>query len=260
MSNDIDASPQHIGTPGAQTPPARPPTASHVAPAPAIPPAPPMPPAPSLRVAPDRTRARPARAPSRSPGPARAPERKRDPGPEHGGPFDGLRDRDRARDRQHRRGRRGRRQARPDRGRDGARAADPGHGVHRLFHAHGRTGSPAHEPAPRPHGRRPHPARVRAGPRQDDRGEHSGRHGQGRLQADPVHARPAAERHHRHPDLRRGQRHLPHRAGPGACELRSARRDQPLQRQDPERHARGHAGAADHDRRRDLPGARGRSS
>ena len=50
-------------------------------------------------------------------------------------------------------------------------------------------------------------------------------------------------------------RHLHDPARPGARQLRAARRDQPLERQDAERDARGDAGAPDLDRRHGLPAA-----
>ncbi len=107
---------------------------------------------------------------------------------------------------------------------------------------------------------RPRPVGRRAGPGQDAAGQLAGRGHAPGLQAHPVHARPDAQRRHRHAD---------HSRGPGDAAAavpvpsRSAvrqhdpgRRNQPHAAEDPGRHARGDAGAADQFRRAGPPTAR----
>ena len=101
-------------------------------------------------------------------------------------------------------------------------------------------------------GRRPRADRGHPRCRQDDPGESPGpRPGPG-LQAGPVHARPAARRHHRHDDLQPedGPVRVPRRAG--LRQRRAGRRDQPGDPQDPVQPARMHGRAAGDDRRHHL--------
>ena len=84
------------------------------------------------------------------------------------------------------------------------------------------------------------------------------------LQADPVHARPDAQRHHRHRGHPGGPGDAP--AGvqvPARADLRQhdpGRRNQPHAAQDAGRHARGDAGAAGQRRRQDRTSCPTRSS
>ena len=64
----------------------------------------------------------------------------------------------------------------------------------------------------------------------------------------------------RHAHLPAGHGRLRHRARPGVLQLPARRRDQPRARQGAVGAARGHAGAPGHDRPRDAPRARSRSS
>ena len=73
--------------------------------------------------------------------------------------------------------------------------------------------------------------------------------------AHPVHARPGARRPRGHPRLQPEDRRVQHLAGARLREPAPGRRDQPRAGQGPERPARGHAGAAGHDRARDPSGA-----
>ena len=73
------------------------------------------------------------------------------------------------------------------------------------------------------------------------------------LLAHPVHARPPAGRPHRHARLPAEDRRVRRAQGAGLREPRARRRDQPRARQGPVGAARGDAGAAGHDRRRDPP-------
>ena len=73
----------------------------------------------------------------------------------------------------------------------------------------------------------------------------------------PVHARPAARRHHGHPHLPgRRPRAFDIELGPGLRQLRARRRDQPGAGQGAVGPARGHGRAPGVDRREDLPRAR----
>ena len=81
-----------------------------------------------------------------------------------------------------------------------------------------------------------------------------------RLRAHPVHARPDAVRRHRLVDLQPAQRRVRVPAGPDLHEPPARRRDQPRPAEDAGGAARGDAGAPGHDRGRDAPARRGRSS
>ncbi len=102
------------------------------------------------------------------------------------------------------------------------------------------------------------------GPGQDADGPLAGAVAVAGVQPDPVHARPDAQRHHRHRGALRGPQHR--RAGaavrPGA-DLRQpdpGRRDQPHAAQDAGRAARGDAGTAGDRRRAPAPACPTRSS
>ena len=73
----------------------------------------------------------------------------------------------------------------------------------------------------------PLPARVGARPREDAGRRDPGRRGRWHVRPHPVHARPAALRHHRHPHLPREQRNLRRRVRAGVRQLPAHRRDQP---------------------------------
>ena len=96
------------------------------------------------------------------------------------------------------------------------------------------------------------PARGRAGHREDrarprDRPDDRGRDGG----ADPVHARPAADRRHRALDLQPEDARLRVPARPGLRERPARRRDQPRDAEDPVGPARGDGRAPGHGRRSD---------
>ena len=73
------------------------------------------------------------------------------------------------------------------------------------------------------------------------------------VQPRAVHAGPRPGRPRRHARLAPGHRHVRHRARPGLRQPAARRRDQPRAREGAVGAARGHAGAAGDDRRRDLP-------
>ena len=75
------------------------------------------------------------------------------------------------------------------------------------------------------------------------------------LEARAVHARPAAQRHHRRDGVRPEQRHVLVPRGPGLHQRADRRRDQPWQPEDAVGAARGDGGAPGHRRRRAPPGA-----
>ena len=93
------------------------------------------------------------------------------------------------------------------------------------------------------------------GPGQDADAEDARAGARGFIQPRPVHPRPGARRPRRHARLPPRQRPLRHRARAGHDELPARRRDQPRTREGAVGAARGHAGAAGHDRRHDPPGA-----
>ena len=101
--------------------------------------------------------------------------------------------------------------------------------------------------------RGPPAARRRAGHRQDDARQGDRRVDLGHVEARPVHARPAAHRHHRRDDLRpaRHDVQLPRRAR--LHQRADRRRDQPRQPEDPVGAARGDGGASGHVRRHHPP-------
>ena len=148
---------------------------------------------------------------------------------------------------------RGRRDPDAGRGRGHGRAAAVGRPAH-VGRESGRRGRGHHPPrGHRPPRRRPRPARGRPGHGQDaarprDRPQPRPRHGAG-----PGHARPAAVRRHRLEPVRADR--APLRRGPGVHEPPAGRRDQPRDAADPERAARGDAGAPGVRRGDDAPPA-----
>ncbi len=105
-------------------------------------------------------------------------------------------------------------------------------------------------------GARPLPARGCARGGQDAR---RGDAGQGRRRdvlPGPVHARPGAGRHRRHPDLPAVEREVRRRAGPRLRQLPARRRDQPGAGEGAVGAARGDGRAPGVDRRPDARGAR----
>ena len=105
-------------------------------------------------------------------------------------------------------------------------------------------------------GRGPPAGGRRSGRRQDDAGEGARQERRLQRQPHPVHARPAAGRHHRRQHLQPGRPRVRVQARPGVREHRHRRRDQPRQPEDPVRPAREHGGAPGHRRRLHLPAAR----
>ena len=103
---------------------------------------------------------------------------------------------------------------------------------------------------------RPLPARGRARRGQDARRGDAGEGGRRHVRPHPVHPRPGARRHRRHPHLPAVQREVRRRARPGVRQLPARRRDQPRAGQGAVGAAGGHGRAAGLDRRRDPPGAR----
>ncbi len=107
---------------------------------------------------------------------------------------------------------------------------------------------------------RPCPLGRRAGPGQDAAGQLAGRGHAPGLQAHPVHARPDAQRRHRHADHPGGSGDaaaaVPVPARAAVRQHDPGRRNQPHAAEDPGRHARGDAGAADQFRRAGPPPAR----
>ena len=110
---------------------------------------------------------------------------------------------------------------RAGRGRRVAGGAVRGQAGHRRPGPHGRAD------VRRAAGPRPLPARGRAGRRQDAGGAHVGHRRRRHVHPAPVHPRPGARRHRRHPDLPALARDVRHRARPGLRQLRARRRDQP---------------------------------
>ena len=105
--------------------------------------------------------------------------------------------------------------------------------------------------------RRALPARRRARPRQDAARLDRRALAEPQVHADPVHARPDAERHHRHRDPRGGSGdaapRVPVHRGPDLREHDPRRRDQPHAAEDAGGAARGDAGAPGDGRREHLP-------
>ena len=100
------------------------------------------------------------------------------------------------------------------------------------------------------------PARGRAGHGEDARGADLRRRGRRDVHPHPVHARPGAVRHRRHPDLPAEQGGVRRRARTGLRQLRDRRRDQPRAGQGAVGDARADGRAPGLDRRPDLPAAR----
>ncbi len=78
----------------------------------------------------------------------------------------------------------------------------------------------------------------------------------GQILPPAIHARPAARRPDRHPDLQSGHRRFQRPPRAALCQPDPGRRDQPGAGQGAERAAGSHAGAPDHDRRHNLQDGR----
>ena len=102
---------------------------------------------------------------------------------------------------------------------------------------------------------RPLPARVGPRPGQDARRRDVVEGRRRIVRPHPVHARPPAVRHRRHPHLPRQQRALRRRARPGVRQLPADRRDQPRAGQGAVGAARGDGRGPGDDRRDHPPGA-----
>ncbi len=136
------------------------------------------------------------------------------------------------------------------------RGAHPGTRDLRGQADHRRPGPTGRAHARRPARQGPRAARGRARRGQDAGGRDLRQGGRRHVRPHPVHPRPGAHRHRRHPDLPAGQGGVRHRARPCRGELPARRRDQPRPGQGAVRAAGGHGRAQDLDRRQDLPAAR----
>ena len=112
-------------------------------------------------------------------------------------------------------------------------------------------GGPAGADRPARRGARAHRGRARRG--QDAAGQGAGPVHRLLGPPRPVHARPAAQRHHRGQRLQPGAAGVRVQAGPDLRQHRARRRDQPGLAQDPVRAAGVHGGAPGHGGRRHLP-------
>ena len=127
--------------------------------------------------------------------------------------------------------------------------------AHRNGQGHRRTEPSGRYAADRSALQRTHPARRRAGTRQDASHHHAGPCRGCRVLAHPVHSRPAARRPAGHADLLAEERGFRGQEGSRLRQLRAGGRDQPLAGQGAVGAARGDAGAAGDHRRRHLPAA-----